>query len=84
MIDMAKLGRQGSMAERAADRVRTAHLARQRAARAYKQHMKDAVTSELVGDVVFDQLRADMQTTKENHIAAQQSLEAVLACPPIA
>lgn len=74
----------GSMVERAAARVRTAHLARQRAARAYKQHMKDASTPDLAGDVVFDQLRSEMQLTKENHQAALQSYEAVSATPPLA
>jgi len=83
MISMSKFGNRGSMVERAADRVCSSYLARQRAARAYKQHMKDASTNELVGDVVFEQLRNDMQTTKDNHISAQQSYEAVSACPPI-
>lgn len=83
MIDVSKLGPRGSMIDRAADRVRSAHLARQRASRAYKQHMKDARPEELQGDAVFEQLRNDMQITKDNHIAAQQAYEAVSACPPI-
>ena len=84
MSNMSKVGsRPGSMVDRAADRVRTSYLARKRASRAYNQHMKDAVTSELPGDVVFESLRLDMQITKENHQAAQQSYEAVQACPPM-
>jgi len=81
---MIKSDVKGSMVERAASRVRAAHLARQRAARAYKQHMKDASTPDLVGDVVFDQLRFEMQLTKENHQAALQSYEAVSSTPPLA
>lgn len=83
MIDTSKLGPRGSMVERAADRVRSAYLARQRTSRVYKQHLKDLNnTTELQGDVVFDELRSNMQIAKENLESSRIAYEAIIAAPP--
>jgi hypothetical protein len=85
MINIQKFGRQnGNMVERAAARCTSAYLERQRTYKLYKRHMQEAKDSkELENDVVFEQLRNDMQTAKANHIVAQQTLEAVRVCPPL-
>lgn len=83
MINVAKLGSSGGMIERAAMRVRVAHLEKQRAAKLYKLHLKDTKTTEdAIGDVVLDQLRSDMQTARANYFVALETQEAVGVCPP--
>jgi hypothetical protein len=82
-IDMNKLGQREGMLTRAASRVRTAHLERQRATKAFNQRLKDANVSALAGDALFEQLRADMQTAKENFSQASIVYEALKVCPPL-
>lgn len=73
-----------NMVERAAQRCTTAYLERQRTYKLYRRHMQDTKDAkELEADVTFEQLRTDMQTAKANHIVAQQTLEAIQACPPL-
>lgn len=84
MIDMQKLGRKSGMLEMAAVRVRTAHLERQRATKAYNQHIHDTKdVASLKEDPVVEALRLNMQLAKENHNAARQTYEALQACPPL-
>jgi hypothetical protein len=83
MFNFTKLCNMGIL-ERAAARVRTAHLERQRTQRAYNNHIhgtKDVAS--LKDDGVVEALRLDMQLAKANDIAARQTYEALKACPPL-
>lgn len=80
---MLRFKHTGSMVEQAAHRVMSSYLEMQRAQKLYKRHLKDLKdTKHLEDDLVFTQLRSDMNLAKENWQGAKLVLESVKACPP--
>lgn len=80
---MLRFNHTGSMVEKAAHRVMQTYLDHQRTAKAYKRHLKDLKdTKHLEDDLVFTQLRSDMNLAKENWLGAKLTLAAVKAAPP--
>jgi hypothetical protein len=72
-----------SMIEKAASRVRIAHLAKQRALKEYRLHMKNVNVSDIKDDLVHIALHNQKELTRANWEEAVLTYEAVQQSPPI-